>query len=128
MPVAKAASHGLTFCSADTLEDYMGHTGDVGKRQYTCTLVKHTWQLEAPFYFDQLNKKCHQDTCTRYTSQHCTFVISALSKQYVTFFNRYEECIWIYCNVMLLSDLKGLLKILSKDINPLLSYIYLYFS
>lgn len=97
LPVAKAASHGLTFCSADTLEDYMGHTGAVGKRQHTCTLVKHTWQLEAPFCSNQLNKKCPQDTFTHYRSQHCT-VISALSKQYITLItimNNAPGCIYV---------------------------------
>lgn len=63
----------------------MGHTGAVGKRQHTCTLVKHTWQLEAPFRSNQLNKKCPQDTFTYYTSQHCTSVISAFKKQYIIF-------------------------------------------
>lgn len=49
LPVAKAASHGLTSCSADTLEDYMGHSGAVGRCEHIHAVVEHTWLLEAPF-------------------------------------------------------------------------------
>lgn len=73
MPVAKAASHSLTSCSADTLEDYMGHSGAVGKCEQIRAFVEHTWQLEAKFFSNPPNnykKNSPQDAVVQYTTDY----------------------------------------------------------
>lgn len=82
MPVAKAASHGLTSCSADTLEDYMGHSGTVGKCEHICAVVEHTWQLQATFCSNLKKKKYSpQDAFIQYTTDYDTLLQLVVKKQ-----------------------------------------------